>query len=80
MLGVVRSGMGADFGVTQPGNPNDETLDGYGSMMEVAYVAVYESDVRWKPPTPNQAPPSRDHGVRPDNDDMHREGQRVLDL
>ena len=43
-------------------------------------MAVYESDVRWKPPTPNQAPPSRDHGVRPDNDDMHREGQRVLDL
>ncbi|KAF7541803.1 hypothetical protein G7054_g235 [Neopestalotiopsis clavispora] len=26
-----------------PGEPNSETLDGYGSMMEVEYVAVYTS-------------------------------------
>ncbi|ETS84111.1 hypothetical protein PFICI_02136 [Pestalotiopsis fici W106-1] len=26
-----------------PGEPNSETLDGYGSMMEVEYVAVYSS-------------------------------------
>ncbi|KAI5860852.1 glycoside hydrolase family 16 protein [Durotheca rogersii] len=26
-----------------PGNPDDSTLDGYGSMMEVAWVAVYSS-------------------------------------
>ncbi|KAH1513834.1 hypothetical protein KXX29_001546 [Aspergillus fumigatus] len=26
-----------------PGNPNSNTLDGYGSMMEVGYVAVYVS-------------------------------------
>ncbi|RHZ45430.1 hypothetical protein CDV55_100691 [Aspergillus turcosus] len=26
-----------------PGNPNSATLDGYGSMMEIAYVAVYMS-------------------------------------
>ncbi|KAH6689644.1 beta-glucanase [Plectosphaerella plurivora] len=30
-------------GGTLPGNPNDATLGGYGSMMEVAYVAVYSS-------------------------------------
>ncbi|KND87092.1 Glucan endo-1,3-beta-glucosidase A1 [Tolypocladium ophioglossoides CBS 100239] len=28
-------------GGTWPGNPNDSTQDGYGSMMEVAYVAHY---------------------------------------
>ncbi|KAL2258974.1 hypothetical protein VTK26DRAFT_7504 [Humicola hyalothermophila] len=26
-----------------PGNPNGNTLDGYGAMMEVAYVALYNS-------------------------------------
>ncbi|KAH6649171.1 beta-glucanase [Truncatella angustata] len=26
-----------------PGSPNDATLDGYGSMMEVGYVAVYST-------------------------------------
>ncbi|PKX96018.1 glycoside hydrolase family 16 protein [Aspergillus novofumigatus IBT 16806] len=26
-----------------PGNPNSNTLDGYGSMMEIGYVAVYVS-------------------------------------
>ncbi|KAG7140593.1 Glucan endo-1 like protein [Verticillium longisporum] len=30
-------------GGTLPGNPNDQTLGGYGAMMEVAYVAVYRS-------------------------------------
>jgi hypothetical protein len=30
----------------QPGYPNDATMDGYGSMMEVGYVAQYStSDV-----------------------------------
>jgi hypothetical protein len=28
---------------TRPGPPNGDTLDGYGSMLEVAYVAVYSS-------------------------------------
>ena len=27
----------------QPGNPNSNTKDGYGSMMEVGYVAHYVS-------------------------------------
>lgn len=27
-----------------PGNPNGDTVEGYGSMMEVQYVAVYESN------------------------------------
>lgn len=27
----------------QPGYPNSATLDGYGAMMEVAYVAQYVS-------------------------------------
>jgi len=27
----------------RPGAPNDATLDGYGSMMEVGYVAVYST-------------------------------------
>lgn len=26
----------------QPGNPDESTRDGYGSMMEVAYVAHYK--------------------------------------
>ncbi|GAQ05026.1 endo-1,3-1,4-beta-glycanase ExsH [Aspergillus lentulus] len=30
-------------GGTWPGYPNSATLDGYGSMMEIAYVAVYTS-------------------------------------
>ncbi|KAM0327136.1 hypothetical protein ACHAQA_006267 [Verticillium albo-atrum] len=30
-------------GGTLPGDPNDQTLGGYGAMMEVAYVAVYRS-------------------------------------
>ncbi|KAF4126474.1 Glycosyl hydrolases family 16 [Geosmithia morbida] len=30
-------------GGTWPGYPNDSTLDGYGSMMEVGYVAQYSS-------------------------------------
>jgi len=66
--------------MTQPGNPNDDTLDGYGSMMEVAYVAVYESDVRWKPPNPEEASPARENGGHPDNGDIRGEGQMVLDL
>ncbi|KAK1759131.1 glycoside hydrolase [Echria macrotheca] len=33
-----------------PGPPNDQTRDGYGSMMEVAYVALYSSAERWHPP------------------------------
>ena len=28
----------------QPGNPNSNTKDGYGSMMEVGYVAHYVSN------------------------------------
>lgn len=33
----------ADSSYPQPGNPNSSTLDGYGAMMEVAYVAHYVS-------------------------------------
>ncbi len=33
----------ADEGVRQPGNPNGNTLGGYGAMMEVGYVAQYSS-------------------------------------
>ncbi|KAK0647101.1 putative endo-1,3(4)-beta-glucanase [Cercophora newfieldiana] len=33
---ILKVAVGGDW----PGDPNEETLDGYGSMMEVAYVAV----------------------------------------
>lgn len=29
--------------MSRPGAPNGATQDGYGSMMEVGYVAVYQS-------------------------------------
>ncbi|KAB5571828.1 glycoside hydrolase family 16 protein [Coniochaeta sp. 2T2.1] len=36
---ILNLAVGGDW----PGAPNDATLDGYGSMMEVGYVAVYSS-------------------------------------
>lgn len=36
---ILNVAVGGDW----PGDPNSSTLDGYGSMMEVSYVAVYES-------------------------------------
>ncbi|ORY54969.1 glycoside hydrolase family 16 protein [Pseudomassariella vexata] len=35
--------MNVAVGGSWPGDPNDETEDGFGSMMEVQYVAVYQS-------------------------------------
>ncbi|KAJ0343423.1 hypothetical protein COL922a_000155 [Colletotrichum nupharicola] len=35
--------MNVAVGGTLPGNPTDATQDGYGSMMEVGYLAVYET-------------------------------------
>ncbi|KAL2752311.1 glycoside hydrolase family 16 protein [Sodiomyces alcalophilus JCM 7366] len=37
---IMNVAVGGDW----PGYPTDDTLDGYDSMMEVAYVAVYESE------------------------------------
>jgi len=49
-----------------PGPPNDSTQDGYGSMMEVAYVALYSS-AEWT------------HRQKHDGGAYHGD-QRVLDL
>ncbi|KAL1837447.1 hypothetical protein VTJ49DRAFT_3767 [Mycothermus thermophilus] len=38
---ILNVAVGGDW----PGYPNDATLDGYGSMMEVDYVAVYQGDL-----------------------------------